>query len=102
METLGIIRRIDDLGRIIIPKDLRKACDLKEGDALEIIIDKDKNIIMKKREEVEVSLLDKYNDKLVELKNKMAEAYIEKDDEQFRLLEAQKDLVEEVIKDLRK
>lgn len=102
METLGIIRRIDDLGRIIIPKDLRKACDLKEGDALEIIIDKDKNIIMKKREEVEVSLLDKYKDKLAELKNKMAEAYIEKDDKQFRLLEAQKDLVEEVIKDLRK
>ena len=51
MEILGIVRRIDDLGRIIIPRDLRKICDLKEGDALEIFIDKDKNIIMKKHVE---------------------------------------------------
>lgn len=36
MKTSGIIRRIDDLGRITIPKELRRAVGIKEGDALEI------------------------------------------------------------------
>ena len=40
MKPTGIIRRIDDLGRVVIPKDVRKQCDIHEGDALEIYIDK--------------------------------------------------------------
>lgn len=41
----GIIRRIDDLGRIIIPRELRKKMKLEEGDPLEIYYDDDKKII---------------------------------------------------------
>ncbi len=44
---MGIVRRIDDLGRIVIPKELRKAFALKEGDPLEIYI-KGHEIVIKK------------------------------------------------------
>lgn len=39
MKTTGIIRRIDDLGRVVIPKEVRRTCDIKEGDPLEILLD---------------------------------------------------------------
>lgn len=38
----GIIRRIDDLGRVVIPKDIRHKMNIKEGDPLEITFDGDK------------------------------------------------------------
>ena len=38
-KATGIIRRIDDLGRVIIPKEIRRALGLKEGDPMEIFID---------------------------------------------------------------
>lgn len=37
METTGIVRRVDDLGRVVIPKELRKTLKISEGDAVEII-----------------------------------------------------------------
>lgn len=39
MRATGIIRRIDDLGRIVIPKEVRNILSIREGDALEIFID---------------------------------------------------------------
>jgi len=36
-EVIGIVRRIDDLGRIVIPKELRMSLGIKEGDPLEIV-----------------------------------------------------------------
>lgn len=39
MKTTGIVRRVDDLGRIVIPKEIRRALHIKEGDPLEIYID---------------------------------------------------------------
>lgn len=36
MKTLGIVRRIDDLGRVVIPKEVRSAAGIREGDPLEI------------------------------------------------------------------
>ena len=39
MKATGIIRRIDDLGRVVIPKEIRRAMKIKEGDPLEIFID---------------------------------------------------------------
>lgn len=47
MKTTGIIRRIDDLGRIVIPKELRKTLRIKNGDSLEIFVDNE-DIILKK------------------------------------------------------
>lgn len=37
METTGIVRRVDDLGRVVIPKEIRKTLKISEGDAVEII-----------------------------------------------------------------
>ena len=48
MKALGIIRRIDDLGRVVIPKEIRRNMGLKEGDPLEIYTDRDGTIIFKK------------------------------------------------------
>lgn len=47
LKTTGIIRRIDDLGRIVIPKELRRTLRIKNGDSLEIFVD-DEDIILKK------------------------------------------------------
>lgn len=47
MKTTGIIRRIDELGRIVIPKELRKNLKIKNGDSLEIFLEGD-DIILKK------------------------------------------------------
>lgn len=41
MKATGVVRRMDDLGRIVIPKEIRKTMKLKEGDALELLIEKD-------------------------------------------------------------
>lgn len=48
MRATGIIRRIDDLGRIVIPKEIRKTMHIRESDPLEIFTEKDGNIILKK------------------------------------------------------
>lgn len=45
MKTTGIVRRVDDLGRVIIPKEIRRNIGIKEGDPLEIYIDKEKKAI---------------------------------------------------------
>lgn len=41
MRATGIVRRIDDLGRVVIPKEIRRTAGIREGDPLEIFIDKD-------------------------------------------------------------
>jgi AbrB family looped-hinge helix DNA binding protein len=49
MKATGIIRRIDDLGRIVIPKEIRKNLGIREGDPLEIFVNtKEKDIMFKK------------------------------------------------------
>ncbi len=47
MKSTGIVRRIDELGRIVIPKELRKTLKIKEGESLEVFINNDE-IILKK------------------------------------------------------
>ena len=47
MKATGIIRKVDELGRIVVPKELRKTMDIKEGDPMEIFTDGD-SIILKK------------------------------------------------------
>ena len=41
MKETGIVRRIDDLGRIVIPKEIRRSLKIREGDPLEIFLEKD-------------------------------------------------------------
>jgi len=41
MKATGILRRIDDLGRIVIPKEIRRTAHLREGDAMEIFVEDD-------------------------------------------------------------
>lgn len=48
MKATGIVRRIDDLGRVVIPKEIRRTFHIKEGDSLEIYTDKDGEVIFKK------------------------------------------------------
>ncbi len=48
MKATGVVRRIDDLGRIVIPKEIRKTLRIKEGDPLEIFTDKEGQVILKK------------------------------------------------------
>lgn len=47
MKATGIIRRIDDLGRIVIPKEIRKTMHIRESNPLEIFTEKDGSIILK-------------------------------------------------------
>lgn len=39
MKATGIVRRIDDLGRVVIPKEIRRSCRIREGEPLEIYLD---------------------------------------------------------------
>lgn len=48
MKATGIVRRIDDLGRVVIPKEIRRVLRIREGDPLEIYTNKDGEVILKK------------------------------------------------------
>lgn len=57
MKATGIIRRIDELGRIVVPKEIRRNLRIKEGENLEIFVDSNENIVLKKH-----SLIKKMDD----------------------------------------
>ena len=48
MKATGIVRRVDDLGRIVIPKEIRRTLKIREGDPLEIYTEKDGGVIFRK------------------------------------------------------
>ncbi|AEE95998.1 stage V sporulation protein T [Mahella australiensis] len=48
MKATGIVRRIDDLGRVVIPKEIRRTLRIREGDPLEIFTDKEGGVILRK------------------------------------------------------
>ena len=48
VKATGIVRRIDDLGRVVIPKEIRRTLRIREGDPLEIFTDREGEIILKK------------------------------------------------------
>ena len=52
MKSTGVIRRVDDLGRIVIPKEIRKSLRIKNGESLEVYLDGD-SIILKKFSQIE-------------------------------------------------
>jgi AbrB family transcriptional regulator, transcriptional pleiotropic regulator of transition state genes len=47
MKATGIVRKVDELGRVVIPKELRRTMDIQEGDPLEIFVD-GQNIMLRK------------------------------------------------------
>ena len=47
MRATGIVRRIDDLGRVVIPREIRRTMSIREGDPLELFLEKDKIIFTK-------------------------------------------------------
>jgi len=53
MKATGVVRRIDDLGRIVIPKEIRKTLRLKNGENLEIFVDENENIILRKYSQID-------------------------------------------------
>ena len=55
MKSTGIVRRIDDLGRIVIPKEIRRSMRIREGDPLELFLDGN-NIVLNKYEVSEEDL----------------------------------------------
>lgn len=48
MKATGIVRRVDDLGRVVIPKEIRRTLRIREGDPLEIFTDKEGEVIFRK------------------------------------------------------
>lgn len=50
MKSTGIVRKVDELGRIVLPKELRMTLKINEKDPLEIFVDEDGRIILKKYE----------------------------------------------------
>ena len=63
MKSTGVVRRIDELGRIVVPKEIRKSLRIKNGDSLEIFLN-DEDIVLKKYSPIETleSILDNYVD----------------------------------------
>ncbi len=49
MKSTGILRRVDELGRVVLPIELRRSLDIEEKDALEIFVEEDRIILRKHR-----------------------------------------------------
>ena len=47
MKATGIVRRIDDLGRVVVPKEIRRTICIKEGDPIEFYLDEEGGIVLK-------------------------------------------------------
>lgn len=81
----NIVRRIDDLGRVIIPKEIRRSLNIKEGDPLEVFTTTDGEVIFKPYKETTVSIeevLDNFDklskDDQAEFASKIFEKFIKK------------------------
>ena len=65
MKATGIVRRIDDLGRVVIPKEIRRTLRIKEGTPLEIFTDREGEVILKKYSPIgELSILQRSTQRL--------------------------------------
>lgn len=72
MKATGMVRKIDELGRIVIPKEIRRTLKIKEGDSLEIYMDEESEIILKKHSFLNVlnDIANKYVDSVYSFMNK--------------------------------
>lgn len=71
MRATGIVRRVDDLGRVVIPKEIRRELRIREGDPLEIFVDKNEGLVCFQRYDIEKN----YLAELKRLSDKMTEHY---------------------------
>ena len=69
VKATGIVRRIDDLGRVVIPKEIRRTLRIREGDPLEIFTDREGEVILKYSPIEELGDLPEYADSLHESVN---------------------------------
>lgn len=74
MKATGIVRRIDDLGRIVIPKEIRRTLRIRESDPLEIFTDREGEIILKKYSSIGEmnSFAKQYTDSLAQVAGRIA------------------------------
>lgn len=72
MKATGIIRRTDDLGRVVIPKKIRRTCNIREGDPLEIFLEDDGVVFRKYNPN--------YRDKLITILQNAADYYDDYED----------------------
>ena len=73
MRATGIVRRIDDLGRVVIPREIRRNLGIREGDPLEIFTDKDQLVLAKYHPE--------YHDDLTAMIDGLQDEYHNTDDQ---------------------
>lgn len=78
MKATGIVRRVDDLGRIVIPKEIRQTLRIKEGEPMELWLDKD--IICFKKYDVVCPFADRLNAVVEALKDEDVSRAIPEDD----------------------
>ena len=57
MRATGIVRRVDDLGRVVIPKEIRRELRIREGAPLEIFVDKNEGLVCFQRYDIEKNYL---------------------------------------------
>lgn len=62
MKTTGIVRRVDDLGRIVIPKEIRRSLHIREGDPLEIFIENEAVCFMRYQPGAITKILDGFKE----------------------------------------
>lgn len=77
MKATGIVRRIDDLGRIVIPKEIRRTLEVKEGDPLELYLDNEGGLVLHKYEK------ESYTDRVSKLLDSLIDEHELTDDEKF-------------------
>lgn len=91
MKATGIVRRIDDLGRVVIPKEIRRKMRISEGDPMEIFLDND-TVCFKKYDENETyfeTISKLRNDISSEYGNPMREQLLSKLDDVLNVLKPQ-------------
>ena len=57
MKATGVVRRIDDLGRIVIPKEIRKSLKIRDGESLEIFVDNEEITLKKFSSSADLSIV---------------------------------------------
>jgi AbrB family looped-hinge helix DNA binding protein len=94
MRPTGIVRRVDDLGRVVIPKEIRRTLGIKEGEPLEIYTDED-NIksIVDTFEEIQI-LNKKLNNAILDLQNKNEQIMKEIKENDKKIAELRKNTVQ--------